>query len=409
MPSSPRKKRRRWLPWTLGLALVVALGFGLRPNPARVEVARVTMGPLQATVSEEGKTRIRQRYVISSPVNGQLRRVPFKPGAEITAGAVLAVIEPMAASPLDARSRALVEARRDSAAASLEKARSALQLAVAERTRVEAMQREGTVSPQDLDTARMRENTAAREVVVAEGVLRAAEAELHAAASPASIAGAPTASAAVEGQPSAWPRPPQTPISLTSPVTGRVLRVFQESERPVASGTPILEVGDPTDLEVVIELLSRDGAALAPGARVILEQWGGDKPLDGRVRLVEPAAFTKISALGVEEQRVYVVADITTPLAERTSLGDNYRVEARVVVWETERTLKVPTSGLFRQGSRWAALVLREGRAVLVPVEAGRSSGTEVQILSGLAEGDEVILYPGDRIKDGQRVQRMDV
>jgi HlyD family secretion protein len=136
---------------------------------------------------------------------------------------------------------------------------------------------------------------------------------------------------------------------------------------------------------------------------------GGEKPLEARVRLVEPAAFTKISALGVEEQRVYVVADITTPLAERASLGDNYRVEARVVVWETARTLKVPASGLFRQGAHWAALVLRGGRAVLVPVEAGRSSGTEVQILSGLTEGDEVILYPGDRVKNGQRVQRMEV
>lgn len=375
---------------TLGLALIVALGFGLRPSPARVEVARVTTGPLQVTVNEEGKTRIRQRYVVSSPVNGQLRRVPFKPGAPIEAGAVLAVIEPMAASPLDARSRALAEARRDAAAASLDKARAALALAAAERVRVETLLESGTVSPQDLDTARMRETQSARDAVNAEGALRAAEAELH-------VAGATDSSAA-----------PQ-PISLASPVPGRVLRVFQESERPVAAGTPILEVGDPADLEVVIELLSRDGAALAPGARVILEQWGGAEPLEGRVRLVEPAAFTKISALGVEEQRVFVVADITTPLAERTTLGDNYRVEARVVVWETERALKVPTSGLFRQGSRWAALVLRDDRAVLVPVEAGRSSGTEMQILSGLAEGDEVILYPGDRIKPGQRVQRMDV
>ncbi|MBE2213380.1 MAG: HlyD family efflux transporter periplasmic adaptor subunit [Opitutaceae bacterium] len=398
MPSPSRKKRRRWIPWTLGLALIVALGLGLRPSPARVEVARVTTGPLQATVSEEGKTRIRQRYVISSPVNGQLRRVPFKPGAEITAGAILAVIEPMAASPLDARSRALAEARRDAAAAALDKARAAYQLAVTERTRVENMQREGTVSPQDLDTARLRETNAARDVVNAEGTLRSAEAELHVAASTAS-----------ESPSSDGPAAPQAPLALTAPVAGRVLRVFQESERPVAAGTPILEVGDPTDLEVVVELLSRDGAALAPGAKVLFEQWGGDKPLEGRVRLVEPAAFTKISALGVEEQRVYVVADITTPLAERASLGDNFRVEARVVVWETERTLKVPTSGLFRQGSSWAALVLRDGRAELVPVEAGRSSGTEMQVLSGLAEGDEVILYPGDRIKPGQRVQRMDV
>lgn len=416
MPTPSRTKRRRWIPWIIALALIVALGFGLRPRAADVEVAAAVYGPLQATVSEEGKTRIRQRYVVSSPVNGQLRRVPFKPGAEVGAGDVVAVIEPMAASPLDVRSRALAEARRDAAAAALEKARIALELAATERTRVENMQREGTVSPQELDAARLRETNAAREVVLAEGQLRTAEAELHATANssyPAtSSEGQPSASPtlpSLEGQPPAWPIPPSQPVTLTSPVAGRILRVFQESERPVAAGTPILEVGDPTDLEVVVELLSRDGAALAPGARVILEQWGGEKPLEARVRLVEPAAFTKISALGVEEQRVYVVADITTPLEERASLGDNFRVEAGVVVWETDRALKVPTSGLFRRGSSWAALVLRDGRAVHVPVEAGRSSGTEVQVLSGLAEGDKVILYPGDRIKPGQRVREMDV
>jgi len=166
----------------------------------------------------------------------------------------------------------------------------------------------------------------------------------------------------------------------------------------------LLDLGDPADLEVVIELLSRDGAALAPGTRVELDQWGGPQPLAARVRLVEPAAFTKISALGVEEQRVNVVADITTPLAERPTLGDNFRVEARVIVWESDRVLKVPVSALFRRGSTWAAYVVRGGRAVLVPVEAGRSSGTETQVTAGLQAGDEVILYPGDRVADGMRV-----
>ncbi len=420
MPTPARTKRRRWIPWILALALIVALGFGLRPRPAQVETAEAAYGPLQSTVSEEGKTRIRQRYVIASPVNGQLRRVPFKPGAAIGASDVVAVIEPMAASPLDLRSRALAEARRDAAGAALEKARAALELAGTERARVENMLRDGTVSPQELDAARLRETNAARDVVVAEGQLRSAEAELVASTAfvaestpiaevrPPPRSTSPAASAALEGQPTP-PVPAQQPVTLTSPVAGRILRVFQESERPVSAGTPILEVGDPSDLEVVIELLSRDGAALQPGARVILEQWGGEEPLDARVRLVEPAAFTKISALGVEEQRVYVVADITTPLEERASLGDNFRVEARVVVWETDRTLKVPTSALFRRGSTWAALVIRDGRAVQVPVEAGRSSGTEVEVLSGLAEGEKVILYPGDRIKPGQRVREMDV
>jgi len=392
MASSPTPKKFRpfrWLPYFIGVVLIVLLGFGLRPRPAPVETAPVTIGPLRATVSEEGKTRIRQRYVVSSPVTGQLRRVPFKPGAEITPGAVLALIEPMTASPLDTRSRAMAEARRDSAIASLEKTRSAHTLALSELKRVEKMFSDKTVSPQDYESAQMRETTAAREVVAAEGELRSAEAQL-AVADP----GATTSPALVE---------------VCAPVAGRVLHVFQESERPVSAGTPILDVGDPTDLEVVIELLSRDGAALAPGTKVELEQWGGSKPLDARVRLVEPAAFTKISALGVEEQRVNVVADIVTPLPERATLGDNFRVEARVIVWETDKAAKVPVSALFRRGSSWSAYVMRGGRAALLPVTPGRSSGTETQVIEGLKEGDEVILYPGDRVKDGQRVQPMKV
>jgi len=170
-------------------------------------------------------------------------------------------------------------------------------------------------------------------------------------------------------------------------------------------GTPLLEIGDPSDLEVIVEMLSRDGAAIAPGATVALEQWGGPTPLEGKVRLVEPAAFTKYSALGVEEQRVNVVVDITSPREQWRSLGDNFRVEARVITWESASALKVPVSGLFRQGNAWAAYVVRGGQAVLVPVKAGKSSGAEIQVVEGLAEGDEVILYPGDRIKDGQRVK----
>jgi len=387
--ASRKSRPFRWLPHGIGIALVVALGFGLRPRPAPVETARVVVGPLRATVSEEGKTRIRQRYVVSSPVTGQLRRITYKPGAEITPDSVLALIEPMAASPLDDRSRALAEARRTSAGASLEKARTAHALAVDELRRVEKMFTDKTVSPQDLDNARMRETAAAGEVAANEGLLRSAEAEL---------ATNPSASGTT--------RPP---VEVRSPIAGRVLHVFQESERPVAAGTPILDVGDPADLEVVIELLSRDGAALTPGTRVELDQWGGPKPLDARVRLVEPAAFTKISALGVEEQRVNVVADITTPLDTRKHLGDNFRVEARVIVWENDRVLKAPVSALFRRGSGWSAYIVRNGKAALVPLQPGRSSGTETQILEGLKEGEEVILYPGDRVQDGQRVQPIQV
>ncbi len=389
--TSSTKTTRRWLLYVVLAGLAALAGLGLRRPPVPVETARAAAGPLRATVSEEGKTRIKQRYVVSAPVSGQLRRIPFKPGAAVVAGeTVVAVIDPLPASPLDERNRALAEARRDSSRVLLEKSRTTLELSRSELRRISQMFDANTVSPQDRDNAQMRETAAARDVAAAEGALRSAEAELLATGGPASLRAEAQATA---------------PIEVKANATGLILHVFQESERAVMQGTPLLEIGDPADLEVVVEMLSRDGAAIAPGAPVALEQWGGPAPLDGKVRLVEPAAFTKISALGVEEQRVYVVVDITTPLEQRRSLGDNFRVEARVITWESDRALKVPSSGLFRQGRDWAALVVRGGEAKLVPVKIGRSSGAETQVVEGLQEGDEVILYPGDRIKDGQRVK----
>jgi len=389
--NAPKKTKRRWLPYLIVTIVIALAAFGLRPQPSAVETALASTGALRATVSEEGKTRIRQRYVVSAPVSGQLRRIPFKPGAAVEAGAtVVAVIEPMAASPLDARSRALAEARRASTVVLLEKSRTTQELAKSELRRVEQMFAAQTLSPQELESAQMRENTAAREVAAAEGALREIEAQL-----------AETSSSAGTGQ--------SVPVEVKATASGSILHVFQESSRAVTQGTPLLEIGDPSDLEVVVEMLSRDGAAIAPGAKVELEQWGGAIPLAGKVRLVEPAAFTKYSALGVEEQRVNVVVDITTPLEQRRTLGDNFRVEARIIVWESDRVLKVPSSGLFRRANDWAAFIVRHGRAQLIPVKAGRSSGTEIQVLDGLKESDEVILYPGDRVKDGQRVRPMQV
>lgn len=385
---SPRSARR-WLPYVIGLGVIVVVVLGLRPKPAVVETARVAFGPLRATVSEEGKTRIKQRYVVAAPVTGQLRRLTLKPGAEVVAGeTVLAVIDPLPASPLDARSRALAEARLESAKALLEKSQRSQELARSELHRLEQMFAAKTISPQDLESAQMRETVAAREVATSLGAVRQAEAEL---AETASGAAAPK------------------PVEVRATVTGRVLQVYQESQRAVSTGQPLLELGDPAELEVVVEMLSRDGAAIPAGTRALLEQWGGPVALEGRVRLVEPAAFTKISALGVEEQRVNVVVDLLTPLEQRRSLGDNFRVEARVVVWEEDRALKVASAGLFRRGTEWAAFVVRDGQAALVPVKVGRSSGAETQVVEGLREGDEVILYPGDRIADGQRVQPMAV
>jgi HlyD family secretion protein len=397
MATAPKSKPTRWIPYVLVAGLVVLVILGLRPQAVPVETARVASGPLRATVSEEGKTRIKQRYVVAAPVSGQLRRIAFKPGAEVEAGVtVVAVIDPLPASPLDERNRALAEARRDSTRIVLEKSRTSYELAGKELGRIEQMFNAGTISPQELESAKMRENAAARDVAAAEGALKQVEAEL------AVTGGAPVRHSLGDGGSS---REATAPVEIKANASGRVLHVFQESSRAVMQGTPLLEIGDPADLEVIVEMLSRDGAAIVPGAPVALEQWGGPTPLEGKVRLVEPAAFTKYSALGVEEQRVYVVVDITSPREQWRSLGDNFRVEARVITWESASALKVPVSGLFRQGNAWAAFVVRGGQAKLVPVQAGKASGAEIQVTDGLVEGDEVILYPGDRIKDGQRVK----
>ena len=250
------------------------------------------------------------------------------------------------------------------------------------------------LSAQEFDTAQMRATTAVQEERAAEFGLKVAEFELE------------QARALLSRE---QPGGSAEPLVITSPVEGRILRVLQESSRVVPGGFPLMEVGDPTDLEVRIEVLSRDGVAIRPGARVVLEQWGGPEPLAARVRLVEPSAFTKISALGVEEQRVYVVADFTDPLAKRPTLGDNYRVEAHVVTWESSSVLRAPAGALFQRDGAWQTLVLDGRRAQLRTVSVGHSNGRETEILAGLAEGDTVVLYPGDKVADGTRVAPISV
>jgi len=389
--AAPNRHTRRWLPYAGAVVLIALIVAGLWPKPVPVETARVTRGTLRATVNEEGKTRIKQRYLISAPVTGQLRRIPFKAGAEVQAGqTVLAVIDPLSPAMLDARARAQAEARRDTAAANLEKSRATHTFTASELRRFEKLYADKTVSVQELEAAQMREAAAAKDEAASQSALRQAEAEL-----------AEFTSNDADGN------SVRAPAEVKAPVCGRVLRVFEENARVITAGAPLLEIGDPADLEVVIEVLSRDGAAIPPGTKVELEQWGapGVSNLLARVRLVEPAAFTKVSALGVEEQRVNVVADLLTPPDQRRNVGDNFRVEARIVVWETDQAFKVPAGALFRRGDEWAAFVLADSRAQLRLVKAGRSSGTETQVLDGLKEGEEVILYPGSRVQDGQRVK----
>ncbi len=380
--------RRRWLPLAAAIVLVAAIVFGLWPGPTLVETGRATTGKLRATVNEEGKTRIRHRYMVSAPVAGQLRRIPLRAGDAVEAGAVVAVVDPIASPMLDARGRAIAEARRDVAAANLDKARAGHDFQAAELKRARSLYTSRMVTLKDLETVQMLEASTAKEATAAQSALKQAELEM------AEFSGGRTPGTTRQGM-----------VEVRAPASGRVLRVVEESARAVASGAALIEIGDPTQIEAVITVLSRDGAAIGPGTPVELDQWGAGAPLAARVRHVEPAAFTKVSALGVEEQRVNVVADILVPPNERPTLGDNYRVEARIVVWQSDRTLKVPSGALVRRGEGWRALVVRDGRAHAQVVEIGRSSGPEVQVLKGLAEGDEVVLFPGDRIADGERVK----
>jgi HlyD family secretion protein len=389
LPRSANRHTRRWLPYAGAAVLVALITAGLWPRPLPVETARTAVGSLRATVNEEGKTRIKQRYVVSAPVAGQLRRIPFKAGAEVRADeTVVAVIEPVSPTLLDARTRTATEAKRDTAVANVEKARAGQHFAASDLRRLEKLHAEKMLSVQELETGQLREASAAKEQAAAESTLRQAEAEL----------------AEFGGNTPVGTNTLLDPVQVKAPATGSVLHVFEENARVVAAGTPLMEIGDPADLEVVVEVLSRDGAAIPTGTPVELEQWGGGQPLRAKVRLVEPAAFTKVSALGVEEQRVNVIADLLTPLDQRRNVGDNFRVEAKIIVWEAHDALKVPAGALFRKGEQWAAFVVADGRARLKIVKAGHSSGTETQVLEGLKQGEEVILYPGSRVRDGQRV-----
>lgn len=401
--AAPIPRKRHWLAYLGVLLLIVLIVGGLWPRALPVESVLASRGSLMVTIDEEGQTRVINRYVISSPVAGHLRRIELRPGAPVTAGlTAVAVLETSGADLLDASAIAQAQARvrgaesaREQAAAQQERAAASLALARAELERTRQLAGQGIISQRDLDIAITRERTAAQEERAAGFGLSVAEHELEQARA-ILTRGAPDAGTGAT-------------LEITSPITGRVLRVMQESARPVTPGLPLLEVGDPTDLEVRIEVLSRDGVAIETGARVILEQWGGSNPLEARVRLVEPAAFTKVSALGVEEQRVYVIADFVDPADTRASLGDGYRVEARIVRWSSDETLQVPAGALFQREGIWQTFVIEGGRARLRTVTPGHSNGVQTEIVDGLAEGEEVIVYPGDRVDDGSRVRGITV
>ncbi|MEI6607175.1 MAG: HlyD family efflux transporter periplasmic adaptor subunit [Verrucomicrobiota bacterium] len=399
-----RKPAGKHLLRNLGSSVTVAvlLGFiawGFWPKPVRVETATASRAALTVRVSEEGKTRVRNRFVVAAPLAGRMRRVPLKPGDEVQAGAtVLTVIEPVVAPLLDPRSREQAEAEvsmRDAAgkqaAASLEAARATLKLAEADRERVRSVHRSGTVSEADRDKAEGEASIKAAEVRAIEFSMQVNDFRLAQARAALARPEVGTAGGVVE---------------VKSPVSGRVLKVMQESEMVVTPGLPILEVGEPQDLEIEAEILSRDAVAIHPGDVADIEQWGGEAPLKARVRRIEPAAFTKISALGVEEQRVIVLCDLLDPPPAAKTLGDRFRVEVRVAVWHGDDVLVVPAGALFREGNVWKTFIFRDGRAVSTEVGVGHSDGRLTEVLTGIAAGTAVLVHPPDTVKDATRVMR---
>lgn len=404
-------------------AVVVGLGYAFVPQPVDVDLARAERGNVEVTVDEDGKTRIREKYVVSAPLNGRILRISMDPGDKVVAGkTLLTMIEPRDPELLDARSVAQAEARVKAAEAALrqaepmlEEARAAQAYAEAELVRTRKARQGNAATQSELEQREYdyrQKSEALRSAKIAEEIARFELQQAEAALMRSRPAGDEMATT-ISGNPSTpgsehnngsgnngWNFP------IYSPIDGRVLRVFQESSAVVTPGTPLVELGNPEDLEVEIDVLSRDAVKIKPGDVVWLEHWGGDRPLEGSVRVVEPSAFTKISTLGVEEQRVYVIVDLVDPPEKRRTLGDGFRVEARIVIDEAENVLKVPTSALFRVGNESAIFKVVDGVVRQQKVKVGRQNGLEAEILEGLIEGDEVVLHPSDRVDDGVRVRQ---
>lgn len=389
----------------IGLLVTVVLVagglvVGFMPRALPVDVAEVKRALLTVTVEEEGKTRVSERYQVSAPVAGYVRRIDLKAGDVVTAGQALAVIEPARANALDPRTRAQAQAQVSAAQAALavaqENARAAqasAQLAQQERARAESLRQSNFLSAQALDTAKSAEARAQAVRQAADHAVRVSRFELDMAR--AAVANATRLQVGGSAE----------QFQVRAPVAARVLKLLHESEGAVATGQPLLEIGNPETLEVEVDVLSTHAVKIAPGSKVILDRWGGEQPVQGTVRVVEPSGFTKISALGVEEQRVRIIVDITSPREAWQRLGDGYRVEARFVLWQGEDVLQLPTSALFRHGAGWAVFAVKGGRAHMTPVETGQRAGLATEVLSGLEAGARVVSHPDDTLSDGARVK----
>ncbi|SDZ55364.1 HlyD family secretion protein [Jannaschia faecimaris] len=388
--------------WAIPMLLLAAgLAFAFWPRAVQVDLATVEYGPMVTTLSETGRTRIHDVFVVSAPVLGRINRIEIEEGAMVAGGVtVVAEIEPIDPAFLDIRTEAEARAAADAARSALalarseeEQAKAELDFATSDVVRIRELAARGIVSVRADELAERAFRTAQAALTTARAAVEMRQDQLRAAE--ARLLGPSEAKATLGSCPC---------VPIRAPVDGTVLRVLHESAGVVAAGEPLLEIGDPRDLEIVIDFVSSEAVRIEPGQRVIIEGWGGPEALSGEVQRVEPFGFTKVSALGIEEQRVGVVIDITSPAETWTRLGHGFEVEARVVLWEASEVLKVPVTALFREEGAWAVFTIVEGRAQAVEVTVGERTDTEAQIILGLARGDVVVRFPDDRIEDGLRL-----
>jgi HlyD family secretion protein len=392
---------KRWKVITPVLALIcLALAYGFWPRQEPVSIEQVTRGPLKVTVDEEGWARVIDRYVISAPVAGYALRTELDVGDEVKKEDTVMELEPLRPNVLDLRSRAEAEARVEAAEARLNAATEEMQAASAEADyalleldRIEKLYSSGFVSADDRDRAVAKAHQTAATLRSSRFGIEVARHEKKAALTALLYSRAEPAESVSDR------------VVISTPVSGRVLKVSHRSEGTVREGDPLVEIGDPRALEVVSDVLSADAVRIMEGAPVLFTRWGGTTPLEGRVRVVEPAGFTKVSALGVEEQRVLVISDIVSPPAMWSRLGDGYRVETSFLIWEADDVLQVPENALFRFQEGWAVFVMERGKAHRRVVRVGRRNGLRAEIQEGLSEGELVITHPDSAIDDGSRVR----
>ncbi|MEM9266458.1 MAG: HlyD family efflux transporter periplasmic adaptor subunit [Cyanobacteria bacterium P01_F01_bin.13] len=440
-----RRRLPRWLPYGfagLGIAVLVALAF--RPTPIPVDIGTVTTGPLQVTIDAEGQTRVTDRYVVSAPVDGRLQRIDLEAGDEVQADTVVAQLDPL---PLDSKVRTAqarlqelraelvgvdtqrpkaealaqaaarlqsAEATQQAAAAEVEETRVALEQSRRDRTRAQNLEPRGAISRQARESAELEVDRLVQELAANEKRLGSAIANVSAAqealallreeqrdpdyledAYRAQIRGVEAELANLVDEAGR--------TTIAAPISGTVLRVPDESARFVQAGDPLIELGNPGDLELVIDVLSTDAVQIQPGDTIIVDQWGGPEPLTATVSYIEPAAFTEVSALGVEEQRVNVIGTLSGPVAN--PLGDRYRIEARIVIWADDNVLQVPVSALYRCGESWCVFVVEAGRVQPREISIDHRSTMAAEVTDGLQSEERVVLHPSEQLQAGRQVK----